>query len=135
MSLADIVTNVSEQNVAIRKALEVFAEHEWLRQSCADKGIQLPAPDHAQSMASIAAIIAAKYELTVQELRGPGRFKYAAHPRQEAMWTMRQVKLADGSHRFSTTQIGRYFNRDHSTVVHGCSAYAARAIAAQEAAA
>jgi len=65
------------------------------------------------TMAQIAAEVAAKHGLTVEELRGPARGFKVAHPRQEAMARMR----AETSQ--SLTAIGRYFGRDHTTVMHG----------------
>jgi chromosomal replication initiation ATPase DnaA len=135
MSLDHIVNRVAAENAAIRHALEVFAEHEWLRQSCAEKGIPISKPETANTMAAITAIVAARHGLTVEELREPGRSRYVAYPRQEAMWMMRQVKTANGEHRFSLPQIGRYLGgRDHTTVLHGVKAHEARALAKQEAA-
>lgn len=74
-----------------------------------------------QTMASILAEVAERYGIGPRELRGPGRYRHVAWPRQEAMWMMRQTG------KWSTTQIGNFFGgRDHTTVLHGVKAYEAR---------
>lgn len=45
--------------------------------------------------------------------------RIASIPRQEVMWRLRQLG-------YSTIQIGRALGRDHSTVIHGSRAHAAR---------
>lgn len=72
-------------------------------------------PARANSMAAILAGVATKHGLTVAEMKGPGRARRVAWPRQEAMW------LIYLTGRYSRPQIGRFLgNRDHTTVLHGC---------------
>lgn len=71
------------------------------------------------TMALILVHVADKYDLTVAELRGKRRVHRIAHPRQEAMWMMRQAGK-------SLPQIGAYLNRDHTTVLHGVRRHEAR---------
>ena len=79
----------------------------------------LPAParvtiDDGRSMADIAALVADRYGISVEALRGPERAVSVAHPRQEAMWRMYR------SGRFTLTQIARFLgDRDHTTIRHG----------------
>lgn len=70
-------------------------------------------PDIQWTMRSIVADVARKYGLTVEALRGPSRIRSVSWPRQEAMWRMINTK------RYSLPQVGRFFNRDHTTVLHG----------------
>lgn len=72
------------------------------------------------TMAEIAAQVAAERRLSVFEMKGIRRDALLAHARQEAMWRMRQQG------RWTLPQIGRFFNRDHTTVLHGIRAYARR---------
>lgn len=61
------------------------------------------------------AIIAATcrhYGLTLDELRGPKRESRITWPRQQAM------KIIRDNTKLTFPQIGRIFNRDHTTVIH-----------------
>lgn len=78
-----------------------------------------------RSMRSILDEVAAKYGLTVEQLRSHGqpgdRDWYVAHPRQEAMWMMWQQE------HLSLPRIGRFLGgRDHTTILHGCRAHEKR---------
>lgn len=64
-----------------------------------------------QSMA-IVRRVAREYLLPVDEVLGPSRTKRAVASRKEAM--QRLVDERD----MSSSQIGRLFNRDHTTVLH-----------------
>ncbi len=77
----------------------------------------LPVP---VTMDGIARDVAAKHGLTLEQLRGRSRKRRIAHPRQEAMWRMMETE------RWSTIRVGRYFDRDHSTVIHACQVHAKR---------
>jgi chromosomal replication initiator protein len=59
------------------------------------------------------AVTADYFELTIDELCGPGKTKAVAQPRQIAMYLCRE--LTD----LSLPQIGQIFGgRDHTTVMH-----------------
>lgn len=73
-----------------------------------------------QSMAGIALHVAESHGLTVEDLKLRCSVHEIAHPRQEAMWRMRQTG------RFSLPQIGRFFDRDHTTVLWAVRAYERR---------
>lgn len=66
-------------------------------------------------MAQIAERIAASRGITLAELRGPSRQRPVAWCRQDAMLALRRAG-------YSASTIGRYFRRDHTTVVHGVQA-------------
>lgn len=80
-----------------------------------------------QTMRAIVDAVAKHHGLTVEQLRGPSRKFFIAHPRQEAMWLMRQVKDWQGRNRYSLPQIGEFMGaRDHTTILHGVRAHQAR---------
>lgn len=81
---------------------------------------------HATSMREIVRRVAAARGCSVEEILGLSRERVIAWPRQEAMWHCRRVRRADGSHRYSLPQIGAFFGRDHTTVLHGVRAHTAR---------
>jgi chromosomal replication initiator protein len=58
----------------------------------------------------------ARRGLSVSEITGPKRHREIAHPRQDIMRIIRDETDA------SLPQIGRLFNRDHTTVLHGIAA-------------
>lgn len=76
-------------------------------------------------MSEIAALVAERCNLTVTDLRGPSRRRAVVWPRQEAMALMRRVAGR------SYPQIGQFFNRDHTTAIHGVRAHWARVEAAR----
>jgi chromosomal replication initiation ATPase DnaA len=71
-------------------------------------------------MAQIAQAVSLAHGITVADLRGPSRLKPVSEARQEFM------ALAMGEGRFSSPQVGRWLNRDHSTVLHGVKRHWAR---------
>ena len=81
---------------------------------------------HRRSMREIAADVAARHGLTLDELKSPQRARRIAWPRQEAM------KEIYDTGRFSLPQIGGFFGgRDHTTVLHAIRAHAKRLAEAQ----
>ena len=82
-----------------------------------------PVPQANESpLERIAIQVAERYRVPVKALRGPSRVKNVAWARQVAM----SVARAAG---FSFPQIGAYFGRDHTTVMHSCAKVAERAAA------
>lgn len=73
----------------------------------------------AARMSDIAAQVALLRGITVMELRGTNRRVQYSHPRQEAMLIMHEAG-------YSMPRIGRFFRRDHTTVLHGIRAARAR---------
>lgn len=71
----------------------------------------------------IIAEVAAKYGVLPVLILSDCSARIASRPRQEVMW--RLVGLG-----YSTLEVGRALNRDHSTVVHGARMHKARMIAA-----
>lgn len=70
-------------------------------------------------MADIASKVAAENMISLPDLRSRNRERAVAWPRQDAM----RLMIDAG---YSTTQIGRFFQRDHTTVISGARASRAR---------
>lgn len=90
-------------------------------------------PRPGGGMAQILAETAADYGLSPSQLQGNSRVRTISWPRQDFMWRCRQVKWADGSHRYSYPMIGGFLDMDHTTIIHGVRAHAARLAALTEA--
>ncbi|HUY27301.1 MAG TPA: helix-turn-helix domain-containing protein [Candidatus Binataceae bacterium] len=67
---------------------------------------------HVLSPEAIARTVAAALRVPVSEMRSPGRRQHVTFARQVAMYLMREVSA------LTFPQIGGYFGRDHSTVMH-----------------
>jgi chromosomal replication initiation ATPase DnaA len=84
----------------------------------------------ARTMNEIASLVAAKYGLSVTDLkRPPGatrQVRAITYPRQEAMWLMSSQTNSDGTPRWSYAMIGGWFGMDHSTIYTGAKAHARR---------
>lgn len=65
------------------------------------------------SIDKIMEIVANYYDLTVPDIRGKKRTQSIALARQIAMYLSTQYT------RLSTTQIGKYFNKEHASIIHG----------------
>jgi len=60
---------------------------------------------------------AREHGCTVQEILSPTRFSNVIKARRKAMWRLHKRGT------MSLTQIGRYLNKDHSTVLHALRKY------------
>lgn len=60
----------------------------------------------------VEAAVCQHFNLTPADLKGRSRFRRIARPRQITMFLCRELTGQ------SLTQIGTYFNRDHTTVIH-----------------
>ncbi len=73
---------------------------------------------HAESLAlepeSIVHVVAQHYGITREQLKGKRRTASVALPRQLALFLMRRQPT------LSLSEIGRFFDRDHTTVIHAC---------------
>lgn len=72
------------------------------------------------TIAEIKCAVAAYYGLTVNQLCGPERARIYSRPRQVAMFLARKMTGR------SLPEIGRAFQRDHSTVLHSLGAVSTR---------
>ena len=75
--------------------------------------------------ADIAKEVAEKYGLTVADLKGQSRVRFIAWARQEAFYRCREAG-------HSSPSIGRWFGRDHTTVIFGSRAYVDRLTKAEQ---
>jgi chromosomal replication initiation ATPase DnaA len=73
-----------------------------------------------KTMREIAQEVGAKYKVDVARMKSRAQVQEICQPRQEAMWRMH--KEMD----FSLTQIGTFFNRDHTTARSGIRRHQAR---------
>jgi chromosomal replication initiation ATPase DnaA len=80
----------------------------------------------APSMASIVADVAAERGVPISVLMGRSRYKQDVRARQEAMWRCREVRADDGRHRYALQQIGQFFKRHHTTIIHACKRHLER---------
>lgn len=72
------------------------------------------------SMLEINAGVATKHGIEPDEMRGSNRLRAFAHPRQEAFSVARK-------YGYSFPQIGRFYDRDHTTVLYGVQEHEKRA--------
>lgn len=68
----------------------------------------------------IAKAVATRHEVTVSDLKSRRTDKHVVRARQEAFWLAKNLTSA------SSTIIGNFFNRDHTTVLHGIKRHAQR---------
>lgn len=74
------------------------------------------------SIRGVITEVAERHDLTLDEIRGPGRHRWLTRPRQEAMYLLWETG------RYSLSQIGYHLGkRDHTTVLHGVRAHKRRA--------
>ena len=79
------------------------------------------------TMLAITQAVAMQHGLRASDLMGESVNRNVIVPaRHEAMWRIRQVRLPNGRHRYSYVQIGRFFKRNHTTVIHACKRHARR---------
>lgn len=72
------------------------------------------------TLPQVVATVCAKYGVTTRDILGDTRQPACVRPRFEAYWLARQQRWADGRHRYSLPQIGKFFgHRDHTTIMHG----------------
>lgn len=79
------------------------------------------------SMKDICTEIASLYCVSEKDLQGPSRTKAISLARQHAMYLMAEQK------HLSFPMIGKFLNRDHTTILHGVKAHKARVEALSQA--
>ena len=70
--------------------------------------------------------VAERHGLLPYDLTGPAQWKRECRARFEAMWLARQIIGRDGKPLYSLPQIGRHFNRDHTSVLNALRRYEER---------
>lgn len=70
---------------------------------------------------ALARMVQRRLEVTVATMRSPSRKRDDVWARAVAMWLIREATEC------SYPSIGRFFNRDHSTVIHACKRVAGEA--------
>lgn len=122
-NLAASVALLEDENIQMERAIFAARENAKLRAECAALGIEPP----RLTMKAIIAEVATRHGLTAAELCSSSTAHYIAHPRQEAMYLMRQVQGPAGGPRWSLAAIARALGgMDHTTVLHGIRAHKKR---------
>ncbi len=70
-------------------------------------------------MNQIATEVAGSYGMSLEEIRSPDKHADITRPRQHVMFALREAG-------YSMTRIGKFLQRDHTTVMFGAKAHAAR---------
>jgi len=117
---ARLEARISQQDKLIEaQARQIDAIAAALRGAPVHSAVAIPPPLYKRRMADIVAAVALANDVTVAELKSDDRTRQISWPRQDAMLAMSE----DG---FSLKQIGLFFKRDHTTVLHGIRAAKAR---------
>jgi chromosomal replication initiator protein len=108
-----VARNVRELEGALIKvsAVHALTGQPLTEELCAQVLADLIPAQKALDTESIQREVARYYKLAVDELRGERRVKHVAHARQVAMYLCRTLTAA------SLPEIGKRFNKDHSTVL------------------
>jgi chromosomal replication initiator protein len=108
-----VVKNVRELEGALIKVLAVHAltGQPLTEELCAQVLKDIIPTQKPLDAEHIQREVARYYKLAVDELRGERRVKHVAHARQVAMYLCRTMTTA------SLPEIGKKFNKDHSTVL------------------
>lgn len=83
---------------------------------CSGGAIELP----KKTLKQIALEVCSKYEVSLVDLKSARRDHATVVARQEACWRMRHETER------SLPEIGRFFNRDHTTALHSVRVHSAR---------
>jgi chromosomal replication initiator protein len=108
-----VAKNVRELEGALTRvtAVHTLTGQPLTEELCAQVLADLIPAQKALDTEAIQREVARYYKLAVDELRGERRVKHVAHARQVAMYLCRTLT------RDSFPEIGKRFNRDHSTVI------------------
>lgn len=79
-----------------------------------------PDDTEVEEMTRISSQYAAMFGISVKALRGPSRAQHTFKARSLAMKAIYDLHR-NGVRKYSTTLIGRFFQRDHSSVIHAVS--------------
>jgi chromosomal replication initiation ATPase DnaA len=74
----------------------------------------------------IIADVAHSHGFTFEDMVSPRRFREITLARQEAVWTCRQVRRADGTKRYSLPFLGHLLHRDHTSILNAERRHAER---------
>ena len=109
----NVMRNVRELEGALNRvvAMHTLTRQPLTEEFCAQVLKDVLQPTQALDTDTIQKEVARYFHLTVDELRGERRVKHVAHARQVAMYLARNLTKA------SFPEIGKKFNRDHSTVI------------------
>jgi chromosomal replication initiation ATPase DnaA len=76
-------------------------------------------PDAAFQLITEIVMMNGDQEVTVDSLLGPGRGRALTAPRHLCFYELYEMRRPNGERRFTLTMIGKWFSRDHTSVLHG----------------
>lgn len=123
----DAVLEMMPPVVVTRQAPEmaVFAREE-------PKPHPTPKPSLDVRMMPIIRRVSEETGFPVADLLGKSRARALTQARQRAYYECYQIMRGDGTRHFSTLRIGFAFSdRDHTTIIHGIEAHAARLLSGE----
>jgi hypothetical protein len=87
-----------------------------------------PDPKPPGGLPAILRETALDHDLAPDDLKLQCRLRKFAHPRQDFMWRARQLRWANGEHRYSAPMIASFLGmKNHTSVLYGVAAHLARA--------
>jgi chromosomal replication initiation ATPase DnaA len=115
------MTDEGVLEMALRHAREYAALIERIRDEAYAAGLHDRAKPGSVTaptslMEQITEAVAAEHGVLPSELRGPSRFAQFIEPRRRVWAELRE-------RGYSLSQIGRFFGRDHTTIMHGIREY------------
>ena len=90
------------------------------------KGVIDPPPMPPRSMQELMEDVAVDWRISTDDLLGRDLHRRFTWARQDFMWRCRQERNENGGHAHSVLKIAARLGKDHTTIVHGVSAHAAR---------
>lgn len=84
-----------------------------------------------QTMKDVVAEVAERRGIDALTLRGPSARRPVVRARWEAFHLCRNITRENGRPKYSLPQIGKFFGRDHTTVLYGLRQWSAASEAAE----
>ena len=117
--ISNIVSNIRDMEGALNKVMACARltnkplTLELAQHVLKDQLVKAERP--AVTMEYIREVVAAHFKISVEEMHGKKRAQKIVLPRQIAMYLSRKIMDV------SVLDIGKFFGRDHSTVIHACN--------------
>ena len=117
--ISNIVSNIRDMEGALNKVIACAKltnkplTLELAQQVLKDQLVKAKRP--VISMEYIREVVASHYKISVEEMGGKRKSQSIVLPRQVAMYLSRKIMDV------SVTEIGDFFGKDHSTVIHACN--------------
>ena len=117
--ISNIVSNIRDMEGALNKVIACAKltnkplTLELAQQVLKDQLVKAKRP--VISMEYIREVVASHFKITVEEMGGRKKTQSIVLPRQVAMYLSRKIMDV------SVLEIGKFFGKDHSTVIHACN--------------